>query len=254
MAVTYLKRAGKTPETETATARKVVNEMLAEILKRGEDAVRDYALKLDRWSGEILMTEAEMQKSLRDVPAAVRKDIDFGIKQVHDFALAQKESIQDFSVELYPGVTAGQRVIPVNVVGCYAPAGRYAHIASAYMGVATAKAAGVKNIVACSSPFRGGGMHPYLLYAFKAAGADVIMTLGGVQAVARHGLRPVHRQRGRCGGRAGQQVRGRSQTHPFRQGRHRRLCPGPRKSQSLPTRRLIPKWWPAISWVRPSTA
>ena len=183
MAVTYLKRASKTPETETATAQKVVNEMLAEILKRGEDAVRDYALKLDKWSGEIIMSEDEIQKSIKDVPAGVRMDIDFGVKQVHDFALAQKNSIKDFSVELYPGVTAGQRVIPVNVVGCYAPAGRYAHIASAYMGVATAKAAGVKTIVACSSPFRGGGMHPYLLYAFKAAGADVIMTLGGVQAI-----------------------------------------------------------------------
>lgn len=253
MAVTYLKRAGKTPETETATARKVVNEMLAEILKRGEDAVRDYALKLDRWSGEILMTEAEMQKSLRDVPAAVRKDIDFGIKQVHDFALAQKESIQDFSVELYPGVTAGQRVIPVNVVGCYAPAGRYAHIASAYMGVATAKAAGVKNIVACSSPFRGGGMHPYLLYAFKAAGADVIMTLGGVQAVAAMAY-------GLFTGKEADVVVGRATSSwpkpnaSFSARSASTSLPGPRKSQSLPTRRLIPKWWPAISWVRPSTA
>jgi sulfopropanediol 3-dehydrogenase len=69
-------------------------------------------------------------------------------------------------------------------VGCYAPAGRYAHIASAYMTVTTAKAAGVRDVIACSSPFRGGGMHPYVLYAFKAAGADTILTLGGVQAIA----------------------------------------------------------------------
>jgi sulfopropanediol 3-dehydrogenase len=103
---------------------------------------------------------------------------------VSDFALAQRESLRDFSVGLHAGVTAGQRVLPVNVAGCYAPAGRYAHIASAYMGVATAKAAGVKTIVACSGPFRGGPMHPYLLYAFDRAGADVIMTLGGVQAIA----------------------------------------------------------------------
>ena len=75
-------------------------------------------------------------------------------------------------------------MLPVNVAGCYAPTGRYAHIASAYMGVATAKAAGVKTIVACSGPFRGGPMHPYLLYAFDKAGADMIMTLGGVQAIA----------------------------------------------------------------------
>lgn len=184
MAVTYLKKASKTPETETATAQKVVNEMLAAIQARGEEAVREYALKLDKWSGDIVMSEAEIQKRAAEVPDAVKRDIDFGVKQVHDFALAQKASIKDFSVELHPGVTAGQRVIPVNVVGCYAPAGRYAHIASAYMTVATAKAAGVKTIVACSSPFRGGGMHPYLLYAFKAAGADIIMTLGGVQAIA----------------------------------------------------------------------
>jgi sulfopropanediol 3-dehydrogenase len=64
------------------------------------------------------------------------------------------------------------------------PAGRYAHIASAYMSVATAKAAGVKTVIACSAPYRGEGIHPHVLYAMQAAGADVIMTLGGVQAIA----------------------------------------------------------------------
>ena len=184
MAVEYLKKASRTPESNTSAAQQVVTEMLAEIQKRGEDAVRDYALKLDKWSGDIIMSEADIEKSIKEVPDSIKKDIEFGAKQVYDFALAQRESIKDITVELYPGVTAGQKVLPVNVVGCYAPAGRYAHIASAYMGVATAKAAGVKTIIACSSPFRGGGMHPYLLYAFKVAGADIIMTLGGVQAIA----------------------------------------------------------------------
>jgi sulfopropanediol 3-dehydrogenase len=184
MATTYLKRASKTPETETATAQKVVGEMLAAIESGGEQAVREYARELDQWQGEIVMSPAQIDAAIREVPAQVRADIDFAARQVHDFALAQRRSIADFEVELHPGVTAGQRVIPVNVVGCYAPAGRYAHIASAYMTVATAKAAGVGTVVACSSPFRGGGMHPYVLYAFKAAGADVILTLGGVQAIA----------------------------------------------------------------------
>ncbi len=184
MSVTYLKSASKTPETETGTAQKVVTEMLAEIRGRGEEAVRDYARKLDHWDGEIVMSAAAIDAAIKDVPDAVKRDIDFAVRQVFDFATAQKNSMLEFSTEVHPGVTAGQRVIPVNVVGCYAPSGRYAHIASAYMTVATAKAAGVKTIVACSSPYRGGGMHPYLLYAFKTAGADVIMTLGGVQAIA----------------------------------------------------------------------
>jgi sulfopropanediol 3-dehydrogenase len=184
MAITYLKKAAKTPETETATAQAVVNDMLAEIGKRGEEAVRAYAAKLDGWTGDIVLSRDEIDRRAAEVPAQVKHDIDFAIRQVSDFALAQRKSMREFSVNLHRGVTAGQRVLPVNVAGCYAPAGRYAHIASAYMGVATAKAAGVKTIVAASGPFRGGPMHPYLLYAFDRAGADVIMTLGGVQAIA----------------------------------------------------------------------
>jgi sulfopropanediol 3-dehydrogenase len=184
MTTTYLKRASKTPETETATAQKVVAEMLAAIEAEGEDAVRRYARELDHWQGDIVMSDAAIAAALALVPAGVRADIDFAVAQVRTFALAQRRSLEEFSVELHPGVMAGQRVLPVNVVGCYAPAGRYAHVASAYMTVTTAKAAGVKTVVACSSPYRGGGMHPYVLYAFKAAGADIILTLGGVQAIA----------------------------------------------------------------------
>ncbi len=184
MGTHYLKKASKTPETETSNAQQVVVEMLAHIEKNGESAVREYAKSLDKWTGDIILSQGQIDKIISEVPSLVKQDIDFAVKQVYDFAIAQKESIHNFSTELYPGVLAGQKVIPVNVVGCYAPSGRYAHIASAYMTVATAKAAGVKNIIACSSPFRGGGIHPYVLYAFKAAGADVIMTLGGVQAIA----------------------------------------------------------------------
>ena len=184
MTIHYLKRAEKTPDTETATAQQVVTEMLAAITTGGEAAVRHYAKTLDKWEGDFIVTRAHLDANAAQVPAGVKADIDFAIKQVADFARAQAQSLTEFQTELHPGVTAGQRVVPVNVAGCYAPAGRYAHIASAYMGVATAKAAGVKTILACSGPFRGGPMHPYMMYAFDRAGADVIMTLGGVQAIA----------------------------------------------------------------------
>ena len=184
MSITYLKKADKTPDTETASAQRVVSEMLGQLQTHGETAARKYALDLDKWSGDIIVTAEKIAENALQVPAQVKQDIDFAIKQVTDFAVAQRKSLAEFQVELHPGVIAGQRVLPVNVAGCYAPAGRYAHIASAYMGVATAKAAGVKTIIACSGPFRGGPMHPYLMYAFDKAGADIIMTLGGVQAIA----------------------------------------------------------------------
>jgi sulfopropanediol 3-dehydrogenase len=184
MAIQHLKQAAKTPESETETARAVVVEMLAEIGRRGEPAVREYAAKLDGWHGEILVTPEEVERRTRDIPQRVKRDIEFATEQVRRFALAQRDSMREFSAELAPGVVAGQRLIPVNVAGCYVPTGRYAHIASAYMSIATAKAAGVPTVIACSTPYGGEGVHPQVLYAMKVAGADAIMTLGGVQAIA----------------------------------------------------------------------
>ncbi|MGA1734462.1 MAG: histidinol dehydrogenase [Burkholderiaceae bacterium] len=184
MAIVYLKKAAKNPTTETANAQAVVNEMLGQIQARGEEAVREYAEKLDRWTGPIEVTDAELERRTKDIPASIKSDIEFAAAQVRDFALAQKASLTEFQTELYPGVVAGQRVIPMNVAGCYVPTGRYAHIASAYMSVATAKAAGVPNVIACSTPYKGEGIHPQVLYAMKVAGADRILTLGGVQAIA----------------------------------------------------------------------
>src|SRR5438132_9695768 len=184
MPVVHLKRATKTPATETGNARKVAAEMLAEIERGGEQAVRDYAAKLDQWTGDIVVTDEEVERRIRDIAPGVRRDIEFATDRVRRFAQAQRESIREFSMEVHPGLVAGQRLIPVNVAGCYVPTGRYAHIASAYMGIATAKAAGVPFVVACSTPYLGEGIHPQVLYAMKVAGADAILTLGGVQAVA----------------------------------------------------------------------
>lgn len=184
MGTEYLKKAGKTPETETGNARKVVEDMLAVIESRGEDAVREYAHKLDGWSGEILVTREEIERRTHGMAGGIKRDIEFATERVRRFALAQRESVREFSTEVAPGLTAGQRLVPVNVAGCYVPTGRYAHIASAYMSIATAKAAGVPTVIACSTPYKGEGIHPQVLYAMKVAGADIVMTLGGVQAIA----------------------------------------------------------------------
>jgi len=183
MAIEYLKKAEKTPETESGNASAVAARMLADIAARGEPAVREYAKDLDRWTGDIVVTPDAIERRTRDIPAGVKRDIDFATARVSRFAEAQRQSIHEFAIEIQPGLVAGQRVVPVNVAGCYVPTGRYAHIASAYMSIATAKAAGVGTVVACSTPYKGEGIHPQVLYAMHRAGADIVLTLGGVQAV-----------------------------------------------------------------------
>jgi sulfopropanediol 3-dehydrogenase len=184
MSVEYLKRASKTPETEAAGAQKVAAEMLAAIRQGGEQAVRHYARELDNWTGDIILREEEIERRTRGIPADVKRDIDFATEQVRRFAQAQRASVRDFAVEMLPGMQAGQKLVPIDVAGCYVPTGRYAHIASAYMSIATAKAAGVPTVIACSTPFQAEGIHQHVLYAMQRAGADIVMTLGGVQAIA----------------------------------------------------------------------
>jgi sulfopropanediol 3-dehydrogenase len=184
MATRYLKTATKTAETESVAARTVAADMLADIAARGEAAVRDYAAKLDQWVGDIVVPKEEIERRTRDIAPSIRRDIEFATARVRRFATAQRESIREFAVEIEDGLIAGQRLVPVNVAGCYVPTGRYAHIASAYMSIATAKAAGVPTVVACSTPYQGEGIHPQVLYAMQVAGADIVMTLGGVQAIA----------------------------------------------------------------------
>src|SRR2546423_7959923 len=184
MTVQYLKSAAHTAAPRGDDAPGVVARMLEEIERRREPAVREYARRLDQWTGEMVLTPEEIEQRTRDVPADIRRDIELAAERVFRFALAQRHSIREFETEVAEGLFAGQKLIPVNVAGCYVPTGRYAHIASAYMAIATAKAAGVPIVVASSTPYHGEGIHPQVLYAMKVAGADTILTLGGVQAVA----------------------------------------------------------------------
>jgi len=107
------------------------------------------------------------------------------VKQVRAFAEKQKASLLGFEADIGEGVTAGQKVLPMTTAGCYAPGGRYSHIASAIMSVTTARVAGVENVFLCSPPGPdGNGVPPEIVFAANYAGADKILALGGVQAVA----------------------------------------------------------------------
>ena len=184
MALTWLKRASRTPTSGEAETRAIVERMLAEIEEGGETAARRFAETLDDWSGDIVVSPEVVARAEGGLSTQFRDDIRFAWERVRRFAEAQRASLSEFETELSPGLVAGQRLIPVETAGCYIPGGRYAHIASAIMSVTTAKAAGVRNVIACSPPRREGGVHPAILYTADLCGADTILALGGVQGVA----------------------------------------------------------------------
>ena len=183
MTVTYLKKAEKTPQTGTDETRKIVADMLAKIEVGGEEAALAYGRDLDGYNGEAVVTQEMIERAGDTVSQQLKDDIKFSYDRVTKFAEAQKESIKEFETELSPGLWAGQKLIPIETAGCYVPGGRYAHVASAIMSIATAKVAGVKHIVACSAPNEN-GPNPAIIYAMNMCGADTILSLGGVQGIA----------------------------------------------------------------------
>jgi sulfopropanediol 3-dehydrogenase len=185
MAINYLKKSPKTSSTDDTKTREIVENILKDIEKTKEEGCIELSKKFDKYEGEVVVTREKIEQIKKNLDPKTKDDIQFSHERVRKFAEAQLKNYgQDFEVELSDGLFAGQKLIPVNTAGCYVPAGRYAHIASAVMSVTTAKVAGVKNIIVCSSPKPGVGVHPAIVYTADLCGADVIMNLGGVQAIA----------------------------------------------------------------------
>ena len=184
MAITYLKKAEKTPQTGTDETRRIVETMLARIEAEGEEAAIDYGRELDGYTGDIVVSADVIAAAGDEVSQQLKDDIRFSYDRVTKFAEAQKASIREFETELSPGLWAGQKLIPIETAGCYVPGGRYAHVASAIMSIATARVAGVDHIVACTAPRGEDGPNPAILYAMDQCGADTILALGGVQGIA----------------------------------------------------------------------
>ena len=184
----------KTGITEAASraaddaVRKTVESILQDVETRGDEAVRAYSEKFDRWApADFRLSPAAIAEILARVDPGVRRDIEFAQRQIRVFAEAQRDALRDVEVETIPGVTLGHKNIPIQSVGCYVPGGRYPMIASAHMSILTAKVAGVPRVIACTPPYEGRA-HPETIVAMALAGADEIYILGGVQAIAAMGL------------------------------------------------------------------
>ncbi|MGI9422671.1 MAG: histidinol dehydrogenase [Hyphomicrobiaceae bacterium] len=182
--IKILKKAAKTAQTAEVETRRVVQGMLEAIETGGEDAARRYGCELDKYDGQIVVSQETIAAAADHLPSQLKDDIAFAHARVRDFAQRQRDSITEFETELSPGLWAGQKLIPIETAGCYVPGGRYAHVASAIMSITTARVAGVRNVVACSAPHGAQGVNPGILYAMNYCGADTILALGGVQGIA----------------------------------------------------------------------
>lgn len=195
--VDYLKRAEQQSRQDNRDLIDRVRTMISDIELGGDEAVRRYARDLDGWEAkDFRVSEDEIAAARKSMSKVFKEDFAFCKKQVTDFAKRQRDSLSEFEAEFGNGITLGQKIIPVDTVGCYIPGGKYPLISAAIMSVATARVAGVNHVIGAAPPREGKGIFPPTLYALAESGATDIYAIGGVQALAamaygRVGMRPV---------------------------------------------------------------
>jgi len=185
MAIKYLKKAIKSPSTDDHETRASVQKILNDLEIRREKGIKEISKKFDKYEGEVVVSKEKIEEASKKVDQKTKDDIQFAHERIKKFAEHQLKHLNnDFEVEVSKGLIAGQRLIPIDTVGCYIPGGRYAHISSAIMGITPAKVAGVKTIITASPPKDSNGANPGIIYAANLCGADVILNLGGIAAIA----------------------------------------------------------------------
>jgi len=184
MTISYIKKANKTASSDEVETRQKVQEVLNEIESKRDEGIKEISRKFDKYEGDVIISQEKIEEVIKSLDQKVKDDVQFSYDRVRSFAEHQLKHLNnDFEVELSPGLFAGQKLIPVNSVGCYVPGGRYNNIASAVMSITTAKVAGVKNVIAASPPKDENGANPIIIYTANLCGADVIMNCGGIGAI-----------------------------------------------------------------------
>jgi sulfopropanediol 3-dehydrogenase len=179
--IRYVKAPMRSNTEDSGSVTVLVGEILSDVRKRGDAAIRDYALRFDKSDLiEFEVTAKQRQAALNALDPQTRKDTEFAIENVRDFAKAQLATILPLEIETLPGVHLGHRVIPIERVGCYVPGGRYPLLSAPVMTIVPAKVAGVDEIVACLPP----NAHPAMIAGCHLSGADRIFRIGGAQAIA----------------------------------------------------------------------
>ncbi len=176
----------KRSETDITKDLETVRTILEEVKRRGDNALKELTLKLDKCDLSnlpIKITEDEFKTAEKTLSTELKKAIKRAIDNVRKFHLSQKPIVTP-QVEVEPGIFAGERYTPIPSVGLYVPRGRGSFPSMLIMEAIPAVIAGVKIIAVVTPPDTDGKVDAATLYAAKECGITNIYRVGGAQAIA----------------------------------------------------------------------
>ena len=170
------------PRLDLTKLNETVSTVLADVKKRGDEAVKEYELKFDKAElASLAVTEQEMEEAEKLVSKELNDAIVLAHENIHAFHAAQH--FEGKKVETRKGVTCWQKSVAIDRVGLYIPGGTAPLFSTVLMLATPAKIAGCNEIVLCTPPNREGKVNPAILVAARIAGVSKIFKTGGVQAI-----------------------------------------------------------------------
>ena len=172
-------------------AESVALRIVEDVRRRGDAALFSWTKRFDRLaldSNSVWVSQAELKNARKAVSRAFTAAVDHAAQNIR--AVARRQKLQEWTIEVEPGVHVGQQVRPIESIGCYLPGGRFSLVSTLLMTVIPAQVAGVRNIVV-ASPRPGSS----LLAAADRLGVRSVARVGGAQAIAAlaYGTRSIPR-------------------------------------------------------------
>jgi len=159
-----------------------VRQVLAEVRKRGDAAVREYTERFDRVAiDDLRVPPAEVAAALDALPAPLRVALEAARDAIEAYHQAQR---REGVTHERDGVTVQELRRPMDRAGCYVPGGRARYPSTVLMTAIPARVAGVPEIALCVPPETDGQVPGVTLAAAALAGVDEVYRIGGAQAIA----------------------------------------------------------------------
>lgn len=170
------------PHIDVSQLNATVSTVLADIRKRGDEAIMEYEEKFDHVKlQQLKVTDEEIDEAMHNISPALADAITLAHHNIHAFHAAQQ--FDGCRVETMPGVTCWQKSIAIEKVGLYIPGGTAPLFSTVLMLATPARIAGCQEIILCTPPSKEGKINPAILVAARTAGVNKIFKAGGVQAI-----------------------------------------------------------------------
>ena len=161
----------------------IVSDILRNVQEGGDNSLKFYTEKFDNVKlDNFKVSESEIKESYSKVDEKIVTALKRAAKNIKKFHKAQIP--KEWFEEVDKGITAGQIIRPIEIVGCYVPGGRAVYPSSVLMTIIPAKIAGVNKVICCTPPMPDGSVNGAVLVAADIAGADEIYKIGGAQSIA----------------------------------------------------------------------